>query len=229
MSPMKGTQPALRDVVKRLEKHYGKPERPRLTDPYELLLLENVAYLVDDERRAAVYRALQERVGIQPEAILAARLDVLAAVIERGGMHPDRRAEKLRKCAELARQIGLPKLREQVRQGGTEARKMLKKFPGIGEPGADRILLLAGSQASLAPESNGLRVLGRLGLVTEHKDYAATYRAAQLALLPVLPDDCAWLLTAHQLLRRHGQDLCKRSEPLCVRCPLADGCPTAPA
>ncbi len=227
MAAMKGTAPALRDMVKRLEKHYGKPARPRVADPYELLLYENVAYLVDDERRAAVYKALQERIGIQPEAILAARPDVLAAVIERGGMHPDRRAEKLRKCAELARQTGLPRLRELVRKGGAEARKLLKKFPGIGDPGADRILLVAGSQASLAPESNGLRVLGRLGLIAEQKDYAATYRGAQQALAALLPDDCRWLLAAHQLLRRHGQELCRRAEPLCPRCPLADGCPVA--
>lgn len=229
VTSMRGTAPSLRDVVKALEKHYGKPRRPAVTDPYELLLLENVAYLVDDERRATVYRALQERVGTQPEAILAARPDVLAAVIERGGMHPDRRADKLRRCAELARQIGLSRLRELVRQGGAEARKMLKKFPGIGEPGADRILLWGGSQPTLAPESNGLRVLGRLGLIVEQKDYAATYRVAQSALRPVIPDDARWLLGAHQLLRRHGQDLCRRGEPLCGGCPLVAACRSATA
>ncbi|MGZ3459739.1 MAG: hypothetical protein ACXU86_14685, partial [Archangium sp.] len=103
---MKGTASALRELVNRLEKLYGKPTRPRPADPYELVLLENVAYLVDDERRAAVYRALQERIGTQPAAILAARPDVLATVIERGGMHPARRADRLRRCAELAQQVG---------------------------------------------------------------------------------------------------------------------------
>jgi hypothetical protein len=51
----------------------------------------------------------------------------------------------------------------------------------VGEPGAEKILLFAGRQALLAPESNGLRVLVRLGLVREEKSYAKTYAASREA------------------------------------------------
>jgi endonuclease III len=30
---------------------------------------------------------------------------------------------------------------------------------------------------------------------------------------------------AHQLLRRHGQELCRNTAPACDRCPLASSCP----
>jgi adenine-specific DNA glycosylase len=32
------------------------------------------------------------------------------------------------------------------------------------------------------------------------------------------------LIRAHQLLREHGQELCRRSRPSCERCPLSDVC-----
>jgi hypothetical protein len=32
---------------------------------------------------------------------------------------------------------------------------------------------------------------------------------------------------AHQLLRRHGQTVCRRSTPECPQCPIADTCPSA--
>ncbi|MGZ5380951.1 MAG: hypothetical protein ACXWFQ_03765, partial [Thermoanaerobaculia bacterium] len=92
------------------------------------------------------------------------------------------------------------------------------------EPGADKLLLAAGSAVTLAPDSNGLRVLVRLGYATEDANYAKTYRAVAEAVAPELPDDTAWLVAAHQLLRRHGRETCRRSEPRCEICPLAKGC-----
>jgi len=76
----------------------------------------------------------------------------------------------------------------------------------------------------LGLESNGLRVLLRLGFAEEQKSYAASYRAIKQALSGQLPSDCKWLTGAHQLLRKHGQELCKRSRPLCNECPLKDSC-----
>jgi endonuclease III len=108
-----------------------------------------------------------------------------------------------------------------------QARKALRKFPVIGEPGADKILLFTGTVPSLAPESNGLRGLVRLGFAKEHKNYAATYRAVQTALHSEHGEDCTPLITAHQLLKRHGQELCRRSAPRCEACPLRKSCPSA--
>jgi endonuclease III len=222
-------RPRLRNVVDRLAQRFGAPVRPGVTDPYEQVLLENVAYLVDDERRQQVWTALRQRVGIAPRAILGRSPAVLADVIARGGMHPERRASRLRACAELAQRIGLVTLRTAVREDPEHARKLLKRFPGIGDPGADRILLFAGSRATLAPDSNALRVLVRLGFVDQNGSYAATYRRAADAVADDLPDDPAWVTHAHQLLRRHGQELCRRSAPRCRECPRAADCPASEA
>lgn len=218
------SRPKLGEVVAALEKFHGKPAPFPSNDPWELILRESVAYLVDDETRDEVFRSLQACIGISPEAILDAPHEELVAAIRKGGMRPSMRAEKLLEASEIAREIGPPRLRALAKEGGAEARKVLKRFPGIGDPGADKLLLAAGSAVALAPESNGLRVLARLGYVKEDANYAKMYRAAAEAVKPELPKDAVWLVGAHQLLKRHGQETCRRSEPRCDVCPLSKGC-----
>jgi len=96
--------------------------------------------------------------------------------------------------------------------------------PDLQEAGADRLMLLAHGKRTLAPDSNALRVLVRLGFGAESEDYTAKYRSAAVAAEPQLPGDCDWLVRAHQLLRRHGQEVCKRSAPRCEVCPLTRLC-----
>ncbi|MCI0410793.1 MAG: hypothetical protein L0191_19900, partial [Acidobacteria bacterium] len=99
----------------------------------------------------------------------------------------------------------------------------LRSFPGIGEPGAEKILLFTGRQALLAPESNGLRVLVRLGLVPEAKSYSKMYAASRQAA-KALPPVPSVMQEAHLLLQEHGRTLCKSSAPRCEPCPVARGC-----
>ena len=91
------------------------------------------------------------------------------------------------------------------------------------------MLLLSRSVKTLAPDSNALRVLLRLGFGKEGAGYAASYRSAATAVAGELPDDFDWLIAAHLLLRLHGQEMCKRSAPACSVCPLAPDCPAAAA
>jgi len=212
------------DSVLKLEAHYGAPGPPPTTDPFEMIVWENAAYLVDDTRRRTVFELLRRKVGMEPEAIAAAPLEKLAAVIETGGMRPAMRAGKLRTAAALALEIGLARLREAVRSSPAEARKLLKRFPGIGDPGADKILLFARARRSLAPDSNILRVLVRLGFGREEANYARTYASAARAVEALLLEDVDWCVRAHLLLRRHGRELCKRASPRCEICPLTKAC-----
>ena len=214
----------LLSVVSTLERLYGKPAAFPSTDPWELILRENASYLVDDARREEIFRSLKARVGVTPEAILEAPDEQLIAAIREGGMRPPMRAEKLRLASEIALEVGLVRLRALAKEGGADGRKVLKRFPGIGEPGADKLFLAAGSAVTLAPDSNGLRVLVRLGFLKDDANYARAYRAAAEAVAQDLPNDTAWLVAAHQLLRKHGQETCRRSDSRCDVFPLAKGC-----
>ena len=70
-----------------------------------------------------------------------------------------------------------------------KALKALQKFPSIGAPGAEKILLFTKTYPVLALESNGLRVLLRLGFGEERKNYSASYASVQEALKDQIGDD----------------------------------------
>ena len=46
-------------IIDQLEAHYGSPELPRTSDPFEMILYEIIGYLVEDERRMAAFDALR--------------------------------------------------------------------------------------------------------------------------------------------------------------------------
>jgi endonuclease III len=218
-------QNQLTAVVKKLEKFYGRPEPPKITDPVELILWENVAYLADDEKRATAFATLKKKIGTSPAQILKASQKQLEEITRIGGIVPELRAQRLRQIAELVHYIFKDDLAAELKKPLPQAKKSLKRFPTIGDPGAEKILMLTRSYPILALESNGLRVLLRLGFAEEKKSYSASYRGVQQALAGQLPSRPDALIVAHQLLRQHGQELCKRTRPLCeAGCPLTAEC-----
>jgi endonuclease III len=212
-------------TIEKLKKFYGRPTPPKITDPLELILFENVAYLADDDKRSAAFTALKKKVGTRPSQILKASQEQLEEITRMGGIVPELRAQRLRQIAELVFHIFHDDLAAELKKPLSQAKKALKKFPTIGDPGAEKILMLTRSYPLLALESNGLRVLLRLGFADEKKSYSASYRGVQQALAGQLPSGYDALIAAHQLLRQHGQELCKRTRPLCdAGCPLTADC-----
>jgi A/G-specific adenine glycosylase len=183
----------------------GPPEPLPATDGWRLVLRENVAYLVDDAVRDRCVQDLEDRVGLDPDAILSASTDALADVV--AGMRPKDRVQRLRQCAEL-RLANAP----------------WRAYPGIGRPGVERIELFTGTRAVLALDSNALRVLYRLGYGEQASSYDRLYRQVQEAAQAELPDEITARQRAHQLLRRHGQTVCTRTSPACPECPLQATC-----
>ena len=212
----------LRDTAKALRKHYGAPQPPPTADPFELVLWENVAYLASPARRREAFELLRSTIGTSPKAILEAKRRALEAVTSRGILKATF-AAKLHACARIAMNDFGGDLGAVMRLPVDRAKRALRSFPGIGEPGSEKILLFAGRQALLAPHSNGLRVLVRLGLVREGSSYSRTYAAAR-AVAGTFSTSPRLMREAHQLLQRHGQSLCKRGAPRCTECPLAREC-----
>jgi endonuclease III len=217
------TRIPLRQVVDQLEAFFGKQPPSKLKGPWEMILWENVAYLADDDQRRRAFQTLKQQVGAEPGQILSASDETLLEVT-RHGILADQFAGKLRRCAQIALEEFDGDLRPILALPLTKAKKALQKFPGIGEPGAEKILLFTQSYPILALDSNGLRVLLRLGYGEEKKSYATSYRLVQQSVGPELDQEYAWLIQAHLLLRHHGQELCKRTKPECPRCPLAADC-----
>lgn len=212
-------------IIAALEAHYGKPLPPKTTDPLGLIIYENIAYLSTDEKRDAAFDALKAKVGLGLAEILAASTEQLVNIARLGGgIRPELRAARLKEIAQIVLNDFDGDLNQALALNLPRAKKALQKFPSIGPPGAEKILLFTRTYAVLALESNGLRVLVRLGFGEERKNYAATYAAVQEALRDQIGSDFDFLISAHQLLRRHGKVLCRTNNPACEICPVRSHC-----
>ena len=151
-------------LLGKIDGHYGRPELPPFAGAFEAILWEIVAYLADDARRGAAFEALRKQVGLTPQEILAAPKAVLCEITRMGGsIAAEERAERLRAAAQLTMdQLG-GDLDSALKLPPQKAKKLLMQYPMTGEPGAEKILMFAGALGVLALESNGLRVLVRLG------------------------------------------------------------------
>jgi endonuclease III len=58
----------------------------------------------------------------------------------------------------------------------------------------------------------------------ERENYGVTYREAQETIEAEIPKTFDARMRAYLLLKRHGQTLCKRSNPKCDHCPVNSSC-----
>jgi endonuclease III len=215
------TVPKLLEV---LESFYGKQEPSWPVDPYAFIVWWQCGYPPSDAACARGWEKLRSEVGIEPHVILQTRASKLAALVKSGGLVPQVRAERLKQIARRVRDELGGDLAAALRGPLSQARKILKTFPGIAEPGADRILLFAQIAPLAATPSNCPQILSRILHGRERETYRATYRESQEAIAAQTAETFAARIRAYLLLKRHGQELCKRTKPLCEKCPVRFGC-----
>jgi endonuclease-3 len=139
-------------------------------------------------------------------------------------MFPELRGARLKEIAARVQDEYGGDLRAALVGSTLRVRKTLKSFPGIGDPGADRILLFAGLAPVAAVPSNSPYVVERLFRGRESENYVPGYREAQRAIEAEVQEKFDARVRAYLLLRRHGQELCKRNNPKCEKCPVSASC-----
>jgi endonuclease-3 len=232
---MQKSMPKLVSILDGLEKHYGMQPAVGPSDPYEMILFVNCGYPAADASCTKGREALEREVGTAPEKILRAPKAKLTKLMRLGGIVPELRAERLKVIAKLVNdefggnlKWSLEKLLQEEKKGAGKgihlAKKALKEFPTIGEPGADKILLFARLAPVAAVPSACPGVPQRLLFGAEDKNYGRGYRAAQEAMAAQLPEKFESRQRAYLLLKRHGQEICKRTKPKCGVCPVSGIC-----
>src|SRR6266851_5850207 len=126
---MPAPRPSLPKIVSQLAAYYGNPEPPITTDPFELILLENIAYLVSDDRREHAFKTLRQHAGTKPHEILAASHDEILQATNLGGMHPEQRVNRLREIALIAMDEFGGDLRPALNLPLAKAKRALESFP----------------------------------------------------------------------------------------------------
>jgi len=217
--------PRLQRIVARLLQQHGRQAPPPADTAFALVLWEKVAYLATDERRAQAFDMLRKRVGLTPEAILEAKPSVLREIAAVGGkVEIEKRAQNMQVAAALVMDEFGGSLDSVLRLPHREAMRALQRIYGIGEPGAERILLLMRARRVLPLDSNGARTMVRLGYGADQRNYSTMYRSVRDSAEKELHDTFDWLIDAHLVLRRHGQDVCKASTPRCEICSVRAEC-----
>lgn len=221
---MRETPLTVAQVLDQLEGFYGKQAPVWPTDPYLSLLWWYCGYPASDVACNKGWKELTTRIGTEPEAILAAHPVALAAALKPGGMLPELRAERMKEVTARIKDQFDGDLRAALTGPITKIRKILKSFPSIADPGADRILLFARIQAVAAVPSNCTAVLQRIQNGREAKNYNASYREAQNLIESGVAATFDARIRAYLLLKRHGQEICKRTNPKCNECPVRRQC-----
>ncbi len=215
------TVPQILDL---LQDFYGPQEPNWPTDPYEFLVWWHCGYPASDAACAKGWDALRRATNIAPDQLLKAGAHKLAAALQAGGMVPELRAQRLLEIAERVQRDYGGDLRSGLTGPLAAVRKALQQFPNIAGPGADRILLFAGISPVAAVPSNCPHVLVRILHGPERENYNVTYREAQEYIEAEIPSKLDARCRAYLLVKHHGQQLCKRTNPKCDRCPVRNAC-----
>jgi endonuclease-3 len=171
-----------------LEAFHGRQAPNFPTDPYLFLVWWHCGYPASDASCAKGWAALNNAIGVEPDRLLSANPSKLAHALKSGGMVPELRALRLKEIAErIEKEFG-----GDLRMGlhglsVAQIRAALKKFPGVGNPGADRLLLFGGILPVAAVPSNCPHVLVRIEAGQEGENYTVTYGEAQQAIATEVP------------------------------------------
>jgi len=212
------------DLLNRLEKSYGPQEPAFPVEPYEFLVWWHCGYPASDAACEKGWKNLKQQVGIEPQQLLAASPAKIANALKAGGMVPELRAQRLKEIAMRVKDEFGGDLRSALAGPLAKVRKTLKSFSGIADPGADRILLFAGIAPLAAVPSNCTHVLIRILQGPEGENYSAGYREAQRAIAAEVSGTFDARMRTYLLLKTHGQQTCKRTNPKCEECPVKAKC-----
>jgi endonuclease-3 related protein len=95
-------------------------------------------------------------------------------------------------------------------------REGILSVKGIGPETSDSILLYAGRKAVFVVDAYTHRIFARHNIIAAEDGYHEIQEYFALAL----PEDVELFNEYHALIVRLGKEFCKKSKPLCARCPL---------
>jgi len=216
---------AFASQLEELESFHGRQRPDWPVDPYQFLVWWHCGYPPSDEACNAGWASLKAEQDVAPAKLVKARASVLARLLKPGGLIPDLRAQRLKDiAAEVLEEWGGDLSRALQAMPAAAVIKTLKKLPGIGEPGAERIILFGGIAPLPAVPSNATQVAVRMQHGAPFGSYTKDYREGRRLIEAEIPATLAARQRAFLLLKAHGQTVCKRSTPRCDACPIARMC-----
>ncbi len=200
------------EIIKRLEREYGKPGTAlKFNNPFELLVAVVLSAQCTDDRVNKITPTLFKRFP-GPKEMAEAGLEEVEELVRSCSFFRN----KAKNIHAAARMI-VEKFGGQVPDNMED----LIKLPGVARKTANVVLYNAfGKNEGIAVDTHVKRLVKRLGICDEKNPVKI-----EKELMEIVPRDYWGPVT--YLLIEHGRRVCKAKKPDCARCVLRDICPSA--
>ncbi len=203
------------EAYRLLYDHFGPQDWWPGDTPFEIMI---GAILTQNTSWSNVQKALdnllvENLLSYQTLSLLS--IDEIAEFIRPAGYY-NLKARRLRNFLDMVDTIYNGELESFVNDDLDSARKNLLAVNGIGPETADSILLYACGHPTFVVDIYTHRVFSRHNMVPEETDY----EAIQDTFVDHLPRDVQLYNEFHALIVRVARTFCKKTKPLCEKCPL---------
>jgi len=212
----------VREIYRRLRRHFGALDPPRRLDPLEELVLTVLSQNTSDVNRDRAYEAMRRRYPTW-EALADADVETLASVIRPGGL-ANIKAPRILSILETIRERegGALDLSWMRRGPSSTVTDYLMSLPGVGPKTTACVLAFSLGRPALPVDTHVFRVAQRLGFFERSTDLVAAHRIMNERVPARIR------VRMHVGLIRLGRQICRAGRPACRICPLLDLCPTGP-
>ena len=185
--------------------------------PFEIAVATILSQNTSDVNALRAFRLMKDQLGgeITPEKVMSLDREELERLVSPSGIKRAK-AEAIRNLARAVLETWDGDMRKLLKE--KDPREALLSIKGIGRKTADVILLHLGYEDTFAIDRHISRVLERVGIAGQKKDYEFM-RAKLMEIFP--PSE---RLRAHKLLISIGRRFCRPRNPDCSACPLKEEC-----
>ena len=208
---------ALLKIYKKLYRCFGPQNWWPGDNPFEIAV---GAILTQNTNWGNVEQAIQnlkEHAVFSVDGIYGLSVRELASLIKPAGYF-NVKAQRLRSFLEFLSNDYHGRMTNMMLEDADHLRARLLQVHGIGPETADSILLYALEKPLLVIDAYTKRVLSRHGIMASEK----SYDEFQALFHNSLKRDVRQYNEYHALFVRVGKTFCKKSKPLCEKCPLND-------
>lgn len=205
-------------LFKKLLEFYGSQHWWPGDSPLEIcigaILTQNTSW---ENVERAIANMKKERV-LSIKALNEISTKKLARIIKSSGYYNEK-AKKLRAFAGHLSENYKGSLKRFFKKETSELRKELLSIWGIGNETADSMLCYAAGRKVFVVDAYTKRITERY-----YNKKFRDYKELQSFFIERLEPDAHLFNEFHALLVRHGKDCCKKSKPLCNKCPINKNC-----
>jgi len=205
----------LNEIYDRLLKHFGPQHWWPGDGAFEVMI---GAILTQNTNWTNVEKAinnLRTAKVLSPEILNLIDTEKLAQLIKPAGYY-NIKAKRLKNFIKWLMDTYDGDLKRMFKTNLSTLREGLLSISGIGPETADSILLYAAKKPSFVVDAYTYRIFSRHNLIPDE----TTYDEIKSFFEDNLPDDVALFNEYHALIVRLGKEYCKKSKPLCEKCPL---------